>query len=109
MVDEISEYGWTAVPRDVEKLLKGKKNIKDPKPVSVSSIKVPVTPLAKAIQQYARDHLPEETYNHSMRVYFYGKLKSAGIPKIRGSLIVISGTLLNDYRHCNYFSAIPRF
>jgi len=74
MTDEISEYGWTAVPRDIEKLLKGRKNIRDPKPIRVSDIEVPATSLAREIQQYAKTNLPEETYNHSMRVYFYGKL-----------------------------------
>lgn len=74
---DVTKYGWTAVPRNVEKLLKGRKNIKDPDPVLVKDIKLPDSQLAKTIQQYAKEKLPEETFNHSMRVYYYGKLLRA--------------------------------
>lgn len=72
MSDVLKNHGWTAVPRDPSALLHGKKNVKDPKPHYVESITVPQTPLANAVYDYARRQLIEQTFNHSMRVYFYG-------------------------------------
>ena len=72
MAEAIHEYGWTAVPRDPNILLNGKRNVKDPQPMPVSSVKVPATRLATTILEYARRELREETFNHSMRVYYYG-------------------------------------
>ncbi|KAL8919481.1 MAG: hypothetical protein Q9208_006766 [Pyrenodesmia sp. 3 TL-2023] len=73
MSDIINKYGWAAQPRDVSVLLEGKKNNKDPKPVDVSSVQLPDTALAKSVLEYARKELSTETFNHSMRVYYYGK------------------------------------
>ena len=72
MSDVLQNYGWTAVPRDPSALLDGKKNVNDPKAHCVQSITVPQTPLAKAVYDYAKRQLNEQTFNHSMRVYFYG-------------------------------------
>ena len=72
MSDLVKEHGWTAVPRDPCALLNGKKNVKDPKPRYVQNITVPQTPLANAVHDYAKRKLIEQTFNHSMRVYFYG-------------------------------------
>jgi len=71
----IEAYGWTAVPRKVETLLAGSKasSLGPAKPISVSSIEVPSSALAKQAQEYAKNELAIETYNHSMRVYYYGK------------------------------------
>ena len=70
----ILEHGFTAVPRDVdEKILKGAKNVKDPIPLSTEHIDFPSEPLVQKIQEYAKAHLNEQTFNHSMRVYYYGK------------------------------------
>lgn len=72
--DPIKTYGWTALPRDPSIVLNGKKNVKSPAPVKVDSISLPATELAKAVMKYAKNELKEETFNHSMRVYYYGKL-----------------------------------
>jgi len=72
MSNPIELHGFTALPRDPKVLLDGKKNIHDATPVSVAQIDVPNTPLAKATQAYAKDHLIPQTYAHSMRVYYYG-------------------------------------
>ena len=71
-MDPVQEYGWTAQPRDPAIVLRGQKNIKDPQPQSVQDINLPDTALAKSIMEYARRELPEQTFNHSMRVYYYG-------------------------------------
>lgn len=65
-------YGWTAQPRDVSAFLGDKKDLKAPEPQTVDNILIPDTPLAKAVLDYARKELSEETFNHSMRVYYYG-------------------------------------
>ncbi|KAI9677070.1 MAG: hypothetical protein M1817_006909 [Caeruleum heppii] len=68
------EHGWTAVPRDPSVLLKGQQTNHEPVPVLVKDITVPDTPLASRIQEYAQRELQEETFNHSMRVYYYGQV-----------------------------------
>lgn len=71
-MDPIREYGLTALPRDPKVLLNGAKNIKVPAAVTVSDIHLPDTPLAKKVMDYAKSELQEKTFNHSMRVYYYG-------------------------------------
>lgn len=70
----IVSYGWTAVPRDIEALLSQSTASGEAKPISASSIKVPDTPLSKAVYEYAKKELAIEPFNHSMRVYYYGML-----------------------------------
>ena len=70
--EAIEIYGWTAHPRDPSVLLEGKKNLKAPQPLKVDDIELPDTQLAKEVLEYAKRELREETFNHSMRVYYYG-------------------------------------
>ncbi|KAI4247155.1 MAG: hypothetical protein LQ352_006206 [Teloschistes flavicans] len=72
MSNEIKLYGWEAKPRDPSVVLSGKKNIRDPEPQTIASTKLPDTPLAKSVLEYAKKELSTETFNHSMRVYYYG-------------------------------------
>lgn len=69
----LETHGWTAQPRDVSAFLGDKQDLKAPEPQTVASIALPSTPLAKAVLDYAKKELREETFNHSMRVYYYGK------------------------------------
>ncbi|KAL4863791.1 hypothetical protein BDV12DRAFT_177015 [Aspergillus spectabilis] len=72
--DPVAEYGWTAVPANIQTLFEQSNlNAKEaPVPTPVSSTPVPNTPLAQRIQKYAQSDLPQPTYHHSMRVYHYG-------------------------------------
>ena len=79
MSEAIKLYGWAAKLRDPAVFLEGKKNIKDPVPQIVESIKLPDTSIAKAVLEYARKELNSETFNHSMRVFYYGSLPSTTI------------------------------
>ena len=72
MTDPITLHGWTALPRDPATLLKGKQN-PSPKPLTVDDIELPSTHLAKEVLEYAKRELNEQTFNHSMRVFYYGK------------------------------------
>lgn len=73
MSTTIDSYGWTAQPRNVSQLLHGQKANRPPKPQAVESTDLPDTPLAKSVIEYAKKELSAETFNHSMRVYYYGK------------------------------------
>ena len=68
----VSTYGWSAVPRDPDVLLGGKKFIKEPQPMTVDEIPLPETVLAEKVMAHVKEELREETFNHSMRVYYYG-------------------------------------
>lgn len=71
----IEKYGWEAVPVNLKTLLSQSQASASPaKPVAVSSISLPDSPLAKAVHEYAQNELPIETFNHSMRVFYYGML-----------------------------------
>lgn len=91
---KMSQHGFTALPRDINVLLNGRKNIKTPEPVTVNDIMLPETPLAEKVQEFAKRELREETYNQyippllsplllsdqllnggnsSMRVYYFGR------------------------------------
>jgi cyanamide hydratase len=72
MSDPLETYGWTAVPRSQSKLLDSVK----PKPatkITTSDITVPSSPVVQKVYEYAKAQLPEQTFNHSMRVFYYGK------------------------------------
>jgi cyanamide hydratase len=67
-----TEYGFTAVPRSQTKLLAGHK--KDSPYIPIDDIAVPDTKVARAVNEYVKQELTPETYNHSVRVYFYGTI-----------------------------------
>ncbi len=79
MSDAVISYGWEALPRDPSIVLDGKNNIKDPQPQTVASIKLPDSTLAASVLEYAQKELSTETFNHSMRVYYYGMTSSMSI------------------------------
>ncbi|CEL04874.1 hypothetical protein ASPCAL05998 [Aspergillus calidoustus] len=68
-------YGFTPVPSSPNTLFTTSSILesKIPPPYTpVSCTPIPSTPLSQRIQAYAKAHLPEPTYNHSLRVYHYG-------------------------------------
>ena len=68
----LEKYGWNAVPHDQSVLLKDVSPW-DPANYSVSEIQVPDSELARKVVEYAKEQLPEQVFNHSMRVYLYGQ------------------------------------
>ncbi|MCJ1465188.1 hypothetical protein MMC07_003804 [Pseudocyphellaria aurata] len=72
MPDAIISYGWTAKSRDPKHFLTEKAS-KDPAPLTVEGIRLPDSPLAKRVLEYAEQELNAGTFNHSMRVFYYGK------------------------------------
>ena len=71
MSKAITEFGFTAVVRDPEKLLP--RYQKDSPYIPLSGIELPATQVVKVVEEYVRKELSPETYNHSVRVYYYGK------------------------------------
>lgn len=79
MSKTVEEYGWTAVPRSLDKLVNSRKDPKPSKPMSVDDIPLPDSPLVKTVLKYAQENLPRQTFNHSMRVFFYGIFILSGV------------------------------
>jgi hypothetical protein len=86
MSDEIGSYGWTAVPRDRSNVPSAEEAAApqtNAAAVDITGI-WPDNELTKKAREYAKRELPTETYNHSLRVYAYGKpfhLISSGFKK----------------------------
>ena len=71
--NQIAEHGWTAVPLDANAIFNGKPYLHKPTPVLVADIPFPSDdPVVAKVQAYARETLPPQTYNHSMRVFYWG-------------------------------------
>lgn len=72
--EQIAEYGWTALSCDPEQWGGNKNNNHDPVVQLCNQVPLPDTPLVKAVVEHVKNELPEHTFNHSMRVFYYGKL-----------------------------------
>lgn len=68
----ISAYGLTAVPSSATTLLATDPPATPAPFITVTEVPTPETPLAQRINKYVKSHLPEPTYNHSLRVYHFG-------------------------------------
>lgn len=72
--NEVGENGWTAVPVDASKILNGRPYIHQPEALTVEKMSFPsYDPTVTSVQEYVKENLPRQTYNHSMRVYYFGK------------------------------------
>jgi cyanamide hydratase len=69
---EMSKNGWAAVPRSFARSLADVEQEKQAKP-SVEDMELPNSELAKRTYAFAKEQLPEKTFNHSMRVVYFGK------------------------------------
>ena len=79
MSNPIQAYGWTARPRDPKLFLGEKAALQNPVPQLVESIRLPGTPLVKRVLDYAKQELNVGTFNHSMRVFYYGDKRSFSV------------------------------
>ncbi|KAF2494142.1 cyanamide hydratase [Lophium mytilinum] len=86
MAESISQYGFTAVPRSLSKILAHTAS-NPPAKVDAADITPPSSELAKKVYAYAKEHLSEQTFNHSMRVFYYGStIATHHLPKFLPSL-----------------------
>jgi cyanamide hydratase len=70
--EDIKTYGFSALPRSTTALLASRVDPKQPTELTVEDIPLPESPLVEKVVEYARRELPVETFNHSMRVFYYG-------------------------------------
>jgi len=73
MSKHVEDYGWHAVPRSLDTLVADRPSSKPSEPVKVDEIPLPDSPVVKQVMAYAGEHLPSKTFNHSMRVFYYGR------------------------------------
>lgn len=68
----LAEYGWADVPRN-------RSNIPSDQDAKTANVEVdfekiwPRTKVVESAMKYVKENLPQETYNHSLRVYCFGK------------------------------------
>jgi cyanamide hydratase len=71
--DESKLNGWSSMPADAGIIFGDKPFINEPGPISVNEINFPIDDSVVAqTSDYAKAVLHPETFNHSMRVYYYG-------------------------------------
>jgi cyanamide hydratase len=71
-ISGLSQNGWAAVPRSFKHSLAEVDKNKHAK-LSVAAVKLPDSEIAKKTYDFAKRKLPEKTFYHSMRVWYYGK------------------------------------
>lgn len=70
--DTVALHGWTAVPVDAKAILAGKPYINKPTSLLVKDIDFPSSdPIVSSVRAYAQENLSPQTFNHSMRVYYF--------------------------------------
>ncbi|RAH77869.1 cyanamide hydratase [Aspergillus japonicus CBS 114.51] len=71
--DEVKANGWTSTPADAGAIFNDQSFLQKVKPLSLDAIKFPAdNPVVAKTTEYASAVLHPETFNHSMRVYYYG-------------------------------------
>jgi cyanamide hydratase len=71
---DIKSNGWTAISIDIKDAITPIDSIPDAYPYDVDDFKFPSDdPLVADAQAFAKSHLSEGAYNHSMRVYYWGE------------------------------------
>jgi len=98
MSKTVEEHGWTAVPRSLEKLVNDRKNPKDATAIRVEDIAIPNSPLAQSVLKYAKENLPKQTFNHSMRVYCFGMSSTRNISQFQCLLDLTCSFLRSSYQ-----------
>lgn len=73
---EIAANGWTSTAANAGAIFGDQPFINKPNALCLADIKFPFDdPTVAKTLKYAKETLHSETFNHSMRVYFYGMLR----------------------------------
>lgn len=73
---ETAANGWTSMPANAGTIFSDQSFIDKSEYIDLNDIQFPFDdPTVTKTLKYAKETLHLETFNHSMRVYFYGKLK----------------------------------
>lgn len=71
---DIAQNGWTAVPIDAGRIFQTSTYLNSSHYINLETIKFPSQdPIVLKTQKHAETHLLKQTYNHSMRVYYWCK------------------------------------
>ncbi|CRG91911.1 hypothetical protein PISL3812_08965 [Talaromyces islandicus] len=71
--DEVGLNGWTSVPADAGVIFDHHSLINEPEYIPMDAIEFPFNhPVVSKTLDYVKQVLHPETFNHSMRVYYYG-------------------------------------
>jgi cyanamide hydratase len=72
--DDITRNGWTAVPVDAGVIFKDKQLIdSSPSILTVDIVFPSKDPVVSKTQAFAREQLSMQAYNHSIRVFYFGR------------------------------------
>jgi cyanamide hydratase len=72
--DEVQLNGWHAVPLDPSKMFDNRPFNHEPRAHAADVVQFPThDSVVKYVYDYAKQQLPWQTFNHSMRVYYYGR------------------------------------
>lgn len=76
---EIEAYGWQAVPRSNAAILNMAQKFEEAPVFRFPELEqnLTQTDLTQKVEKYAKEQLPMETFNHSMRVFLYGMFTSS--------------------------------
>ncbi|RDW65705.1 putative cyanamide hydratase [Aspergillus mulundensis] len=70
---DVGANGWNAVPVDAGAIFGDKPFINEPKPIFLDEISFPSEdPIVSKTAEYVKRVLHPQTFNHSMRVYYFG-------------------------------------
>lgn len=73
----VEAYGFSNIPRAFSKILE-RVDTANNKCILVEDLPLPhSSEVAKAAHDYAKEHLPPQTFNHSMRVFLWGRLSQS--------------------------------
>jgi cyanamide hydratase len=71
--DETASNGWTTTPANAGTIFGDRLSAAEPLPLLISELEFPSKdPVVAKTVEYAKGILHPETFNHSMRVYYYG-------------------------------------
>lgn len=94
--DDVGANGWTGVPADAGAIFVDQ--ISKPEHLSIEEVKFPGEELVVAkTAEYAKGVLDPETFNHSMRVYYYGMFNDIVILSVLG-LMNYAGMIITKQR-----------
>jgi hypothetical protein len=101
-----AQNGFNPVPRSQAKILKGHQ--KESPYVPIADISIPNTPVVRAVDKYVKAELSPETYNHSVRVYFYGYISFVTWSHYQDrQLFAITSPIGNTHlRYCIFHSIV---
>lgn len=99
---DVAANGWTSMPANAGAIFADRPFINKPDDLLLSDIKFPSDdPVVSKTLKYAKEVLHPETFNHSMRVFFYGM--SVCLSK----LYQHRASRLTSFRDGNHQTAIP--